>query len=75
VEADPDLSWLPDEDRKKLLAEMAEWTGPGRGYVLVICRPAPDRDGYVIFQPCVEPESPQREDCANDHSYEKTESI
>ena len=48
-------TWIPDEKKAKLRELMAEWTGEGRGYVLIIQPPTPEQDGFTIFQPCVEP--------------------
>jgi hypothetical protein len=51
------LTWIPEKDRDELKQKMKEWTDPGKGYVLIVSPPAPGREGYTLFQPCVDPEA------------------
>jgi hypothetical protein len=52
--------WIPESDKARLRELMAEWTGPGKGYVLIAVPPGPGQDGYTIFQPCIDPEPENR---------------
>ncbi len=59
----PDIEkhdWIPETDKARLQELVVEWTGPGRGYVLIIQPPEPGREGYTIFQPCIDPEHGKR---------------
>jgi hypothetical protein len=52
--------WIPESDRARLRELAAEWTGPGKGYVLIIQPPEPGRGGFTVFQPCIDPEHGKR---------------
>jgi hypothetical protein len=50
-----------DVRREKLTWLMAEWVGPGKGFVFIAVPPAPGRLGYTIFQPMVSPDAQGRQ--------------
>jgi hypothetical protein len=54
------LEWIPEEKRKELKGLMAEWTGPSKGFVFIAVPPTPEREGYIIFQACVDTEAKVR---------------
>jgi hypothetical protein len=47
------LDWIPEERKAELKQLIAEWTGPGRSYILVIVPPTPKSEGLTYFQPCL----------------------
>jgi hypothetical protein len=51
------LGWIPPGKREEIKRMMAEWTGPGKGFVFIAVPPTPEREGYTIFQPWVDPEA------------------
>ncbi len=46
--------WIPPDKKAELRQLMQEWTGPGKGFVFIAVHPVPGREGYTIFQPCVD---------------------
>ena len=49
--------WIPESDKARLRELMAEWSGPGRGYIFIAVPPAPGRAGFAMLQPMVDPEA------------------
>ncbi len=47
------LEWVPNDRKQELERLIAEWTGPGRSYILVIVPPTPENEGLTYFQPCI----------------------
>jgi len=52
------LNWIPPENKERLRQLMAEWIGPGKGYILLTVPPTPGREGYVYFQLMIDPDLP-----------------
>jgi hypothetical protein len=50
--------WIPEAQKVRLRELMAEWTGPGKGFVFIAVPPSPGRGGYTLFQPCIDPNRP-----------------
>ena len=48
--------WIPEPDKARLRKLMQEWTGPCKGFVFIAVPPTTERQGYTIFQPCIDPE-------------------
>ena len=69
---DPDSldkhDWIPEPDKARLRKLMQELTGPGRGFVFIAVPPAPGREGYTIFQPCIDPECQETDPLTVNHS-------
>ena len=49
------FDWIPAKDRQELKRRMEEYTGPGKGFVLIAVPPSPEREGFVVLQPCFDP--------------------
>jgi hypothetical protein len=47
------LDWIPEDRKEELKRLMAEWTGPGRNFVLVVIPPTHTTVGMTYFQPCL----------------------
>ena len=58
---DPDTileeaEWIPEVDKEEIRRLMREWSGPGKGFALLIQPPTDTEEGMVIFQRAIKDE-------------------
>ena len=47
--------WISEQDKARLKKLMAEWSGSGKGFVIIATPPSSEHEGFVVLQPFVAP--------------------